>query len=152
MLFLLVACIDNSKLPVGSLVYTVEITGTTDECHPTSTEGYQETLEFGVFFDASSADVYADGQPFGAGTQSGCNLTYQSVVIGTDERAGGDLKWQLTGSARIETDASGDQCVEGEGEWEGTETITIISSDDEAIESGCTYTQTTLGEYVETVE
>lgn len=147
---LLLACIDNSRVPEGALVYSVEVTGTADSCHTDGSmdNGWQDTFEYAVAFDASSADLYMDGQPFAAGTLSGCNLTYQSVVIGDDERAAGALKWQLTGSSKVETDASGDACVDGDTEWEGTETITVISSDDDAIEPGCTYTMSTVGDYI----
>lgn len=162
---LLTACIDNSKVPDEALVYTVEVTGTVDTCHTDGAldDGWQETFEYAVAFDASSADLYMDGQPFAAGTLSGCNLTYQSVVIGDDERTvenddgtvvAAPIKWQLTGTSKIETDASGDACVDGDTEWAGTETITVISAeDDEAdeskrVEPGCTYSMDTVGDYV----
>lgn len=144
----LAGCIDNSKIPDGSLVYDVEVTGTTDTCHPEATEGWQDNFQYAITLDGSSADVYSDGEPMAAGTISGCNLTYQTVVIGDDERVGGAIKWQLTGSARVESDSSGDACVDGDGEWEGSETITVIASDDESIESGCTYGMTTVGDFV----
>ncbi len=147
---LLIACIHNSKVPDDALVYTVEVTGSTDTCHTDGSMdgGWQDTFEYAVSFDASSADLYMDGEPFAAGTQSGCNLTYQSVVIGADDRAAGAIKWQLTGAAKLETDASGDACVEGDTEWLGTETITVISSEDDAIVPGCTYTMSTVGDYI----
>ena len=149
LLLSLLACIDNSKVPDGAMAYTVEVTGIgPDTCHPGNETGWQETFEYALAFDGSAVDLYMDGEPFAAGTRSGCNLTYQSVVIGDDDRVGGPIKWQLTGVARTEDDASGDACVDGDGEWEGTETITVISSEDDAIEPGCTYPMSTIGQYI----
>lgn len=146
---LLAGCVDNSKVPEGALVYDVDVTGIgPDSCHPGSTEGWADSFQYAIALDGSSADVYSDGEPMAAGTISGCNLSYQTVVIGDDGRAGGAIKWQLTGVARIESDSSGDACVDGDAEWEGTETITVIASEDEAIEVGCTYPMSTVGQFV----
>lgn len=148
----LTGCIDNSNVPDEALVYTVTVTGIgPDTCHSDdwegNDEGYRETFEYAVAFDASAASIYANGEPFAAGSLSGCNLTYQTVVIGEDDRAAGALKWQLTGTAKIETDESG-TCVDGDAEWEGTETYTVIASEDDTMEAGCTYPTSTVGDYI----
>lgn len=145
LLLSLLACIENSKVPVGALLYRIAVEGVgPDTCHPGSTEGWGESYDYAVFFDASSADVYVDGEPFASGTVSQCVLTYQTVTI-LEERSAGNLKWQLTGQARL--DAGDDGCVEGENDFEGTETFEIVDSDDDNIEIGCTYPTSTAGTY-----
>lgn len=143
-LALLFGC-DNSKVPDTALWYSVTVTGVgPDECNPGNTQGYQETFEYAVAFTASDADIYVNGEPFAAGVLNGCNLTYQTVVIGEDTERG-PVKWQLSGQAII--DAGDDSCAQGDGDWQGTETFTIIDSDVEEIEIGCTYPMETLGNY-----
>ncbi|MSP54408.1 MAG: hypothetical protein EXR69_02195 [Myxococcales bacterium] len=145
--FPLTGCIDNSDVPDDALVYTVTVTGIgPDTCHPGNEEGWEEVFEYAVAFDASAASIYANGEVFAAGSLSGCNLSYQTVVIGEDDRAEGALKWQLTGTAKIETD--GATCVDGDAEWAGTETYTVIATEDDTMEAGCTYPTTTVGEFI----
>jgi hypothetical protein len=116
-----------------------------DTCHPGNDEGYQETFEYAVAFNAASADVYVKGELFAGGTLTGCNLTYQTVVIGEDIN-GRELKWQLTGQAVI--DGGDDSCVESEFDWDGTETFEIVASTDDAVEPGCTYPMSSFGTIV----
>lgn len=148
LLLLLTAC-ERSIIPEDALWYSVTVTGIgPDECNPGNTEGYQQTFDYAVAFTASDADVYVNGQPFAAGVLNGCNLTYQTVVIGEDISIG-EVKWQLSGSARI--DAGDDSCVEGDADWEGGEVFTIVDADVEAedgvMEIGCTYPMSTAGTY-----
>lgn len=148
----LVACGEPDKVPADALLYTVQVTATgPDECHPGNTEGWQETYEYAVYFDAAEATLYVDREPFGSGTVTGCNLSYQTVVLGTQGRSGGELKWQITGSAQL--DRGDNSCVMGDADaggnldFNGTETIEIIGSEDDAIEVGCTYPMSTTGTY-----
>ncbi len=147
---LLAGCFDNSKIPTDSLIYNLTVTGVgPDECHPGNTDGWQDTYEYAISFNASSADVYVDGEPFATGTVSGCVLTYQTVVL-LAERPSGNLNWFITGQALI--DPGDDACVEGEFDFDGTETIEVADSADENIEVGCTYPTTVQGTYVGAAE
>lgn len=148
---LLVGCFDNSKIPTDALIYDLTVTGIgPDGCHPGSTEGYQETFEYAIAFNASSADVYVDGEPFATGTVSGCVLTYQTVVL-LSERAAGNLNWFITGQALI--DPGDNACVEDEAlDYQGTETIEVADSADDNIEVGCTYPMSVEGTYVGAAE
>lgn len=148
---LLLGCFDNSKIPTDALLYDVTVTGIgPDECHPGSTEGWTDTFQYAVAFDASSADIYVDGEPFATGTVSGCVLTYQTVVLLT-ERSSGNLHWSIAGQALI--DSGDDSCAEAEGvDFDGTETIEIVESEDDTIESGCTYPMTVQGKYTGAAE
>lgn len=146
LLLSLAACGEQDKIPEDALLYSVTVTGIgPDECHPGNTEGYQETFDYAVAFSAAQADIFLDGEPFATGTLTGCNLSYQTVVLGTDGRTGGELKWQITGTAKI--DAGDDACVEGDNDFEGTETIEVVGSEDDAIEVGCTYPMSVAGVY-----
>lgn len=148
---LLVGCFDNSKIPADALLYDITVTGVgPDECHPGNTDGYQETFEYAIAFNASSADVYVDGEPFATGTVSGCVLTYQTVVL-LSERASGNLNWFITGQALI--DPGDNACVEDEAlDYQGTETIEVADSADDNVEVGCTYPMSVEGTYVGAAE
>ncbi|GDX79461.1 hypothetical protein LBMAG42_12720 [Deltaproteobacteria bacterium] len=136
---LLVAC-ETSKIPAESAHYTVTAAADPEE------GTYSDTFEYYLSFDASSALIYIGEDAFARGTVSGCDVTYQSVVVGQDTD-GGNVKWQLNGQASIES-ADGDPCVDGEDDWAGTEWFEIVASEDEAIPVGQTYDLLTNGSFV----
>lgn len=144
-LVLLSAC-NPSKVPEDAIWYTITVTGIgPDECHPGNTEGYQDAFDYAIGFTGSRADVYVDGEPFASGTINGCNLTYHTVVYGTTTDAG-ELKWELNGQAQL--DPGNDSCVEGDGDWMGTETFTIVDTDIDDMDVPCDYPMSTTGTYV----
>ena len=145
LLVALLAC-QESRLPEDVLRYTVTVTATEDSCHPESSEGYQETFDYAVFFDAARAEVYVGEELFAVGTVAGCTVNYQTVVLGEDTEQDGNVKWQLFGEA--EFDRGDDSCVDGPEDWAGEEVFEIVSSVDETLEPGCTYTTETHGAYV----
>ena len=147
---LLAGCIDNSKIPENALLYDITVTGIgPDECHPGNTDGWSGRYDYAIAFTAASADVYVDGEPFATGTLSGCRLDYQTVVLLT-ERDAGNLRWRITGTALV--DAGDDGCVEGDLDFDGTETIEVVDSEDENIEPGCTYPTSVQGTYTGAAE
>jgi hypothetical protein len=102
-----------------------------------------DTFTYELFFEGTNATVNIDGESFATGVRSGCKLDYTSVVW-LEERPSGNLQWQVSGSALY--DALGGACGLSEGlQWEGTESITIVASDDEDIPEGCTYEMVTTG-------
>ncbi len=135
----LVAC-ETSKIPPESDHFTVTVSA------PDGGGDYSEAFEYYLSFDASSALIYIGEDAFARGTYSGCSLTYESVVVGQDTD-GGNVKWQLSGTADLET-AEGDPCVDGDDDWSGTEEFEIVASEDEAIPVGTVYQLQTHGQFV----
>lgn len=162
LLLALLAC-QESRLPEGVLVYTVDATaadidadGIADSCHPDSTEGWTDTFEYAVEL-ITEADgtlrttLYVDGVVLGTGQMvDGCEMEYETVVMEEQTENDGLLRWQLFGTATF--DVGDDACVEGENDWEGTETFEIVAAEDETVEVGCTYETTTVGRFVPTEE
>lgn len=137
-LVLLVAC-ETSNIPPKSAQFSVTVSA--DPAEGT----YTETFVYFMSFDASSALIYIGEDAFARGTLSGCQLSYQSVVVGQDTD-GGTVKWQLNGQASVET-ADGDPCVDGEDDWAGTEWFDIVSSEDESIPDTNEYQLITHGTF-----
>lgn len=134
----LVAC-ETSNIPPESDHFSVTVSALDGE------GTYSDTFEYYLSFDASSALVFIGEDAFARGTVSGCDLTYQSVVVGQDTD-GGSVKWQLNGQAQIEA-SDGDPCVDGDDDWAGTEEFEIVASEDEAIPVGTTYQLQTHGTF-----
>jgi hypothetical protein len=148
----LVAC-QESRVPEDAVYYDVQVTaadidgdGLADSCHPDNTEGYQEAFTYALAFDENSATIYIGEQVYAVGTIMGCDLTYQTVVIGEDTQNDGYVHWQLTGQAQVDQPGQ-DQCTSDDPDldWVGTEYFEIISTDDDTLEPGCTYESTTAG-------
>ena len=137
-LLILAAC-ETSKIPADSSHFRVTASALEDA------GSYSETFDYYLSFDSSSGEIFIGEDAFARGTVSGCDVVYQSVVVGQDT-AKGSVKWQLYGQASIES-AEGDPCVDGDDDWSGTEYFEIVASEDEAIEVGTTYELQTHGSY-----
>ena len=85
---------------------------------------------------------------FATGTIDGCIVTYDSVVW-TELRDAGNIQWTLTGEA---TAQRGDGACGLANDWIGTETFTVLSSEDPAVSPGCEYTLNVSGTYIGEVE
>ncbi len=136
---LLIAACETSKIPSDSSHFRVTVSALEGE------GDYSESFDYYLSFDASSGEIFIGEDAFARGTVSGCDVVYQSVVVGQDTE-GGSVKWQLNGQASIES-AEGDPCVDGDDDWSGTEYFEIVASEDEAIEVGTTYELQTHGSY-----
>jgi hypothetical protein len=141
---LLFAC-QESRVPEGALMYSITVTGLEDTCHPDASTGSVEDFTYSVALDASESTIYIDDQVFAVGQVSGCTIEYNTVVIGEETEGDGEVRWQLFGTADF--DPGDDACVEGDKDWDGTETFEIVSSEDDVLEEGCTYTATTSGSF-----
>jgi hypothetical protein len=119
------------------------VEGKTDGCHDDDSHTYAEDFTYALSFDASSATIYIGEDVFASGSISGCDLTYQTVVIGQDTEDDGNVKWQLFGTAAVDP-VDGD-CAEGDADWLGTEYFEIVSSEDDTLEPGCQYNMETTG-------
>ncbi|MDP2311121.1 MAG: hypothetical protein Q8P18_34190 [Pseudomonadota bacterium] len=146
----LLAC-SNSQVPEDAIFYNVTVTAgnidddaLVDECHPEATEGSVEEFVYAVAFEGSAATLYIGEDVFALGTITGCDLTYSTVTIGEETEQDGVVKWQLFGTAAIDSIADG-ACVEGDGSWAGSEYFEIVNSEDETLEPGCQYEMRTEG-------
>jgi hypothetical protein len=147
---LLVACSDGTEAPPDDQ-WEVTVTGIETNCTE-ATQGYQESFRYMLYNDGSATELRIegpDGKPesFASGIRSGCRLNYESAVW-LEDRAGGLLRWQLKGSAAYQTNVGGCDIEDGY-DWVGTETITVVDSEDEAVPVGCTYEMEVTGTYVQ---
>ncbi len=106
---------------------------------------YDQTFEYQLFVSEGDdgAELKIDGEGFATAQRQGCDLSYQSAVW-LDERSTGLLRWQISGAATYQGAAGGCELPDGV-DWKGTETITVVESEDPAIPSGCTYQLETEG-------
>ena len=142
LLFLLVACKEDIE-PNGRWNVTITGTGSEDPCIE-STEGFQETYEYALYYDGTFVEIHVDQIPFATGEIRGCSMTYESGVF-LEESTGGDFRWQIQGRADVESAAGGCADVPEDLDWYGTETLTVVSTENEDIEEGCTYNMESTG-------
>ena len=136
-------CAEEGPTPDGA--WKVSVEGVTNTCSD-STTPYSESFVYQLYYEGSSTDIDIDGESFASGVVSGCNLTYSSAVW-MEERDGGDLQWQIDGEAVVQGAAGG--CDTSDDlDWEGTEVLWVVDTEDESIEAGCEYTMTVTGTYV----
>ena len=147
----LTGCKDDETLTFDA-EYTVDVAnaltddGSLDPNCIDAGRAVSESYVYGLVFDSADVGIYINGETFASGTRTGCELNYQSAVWLEDERPGGLVRWQITGSAVYETGAG--SCGLGEDiQWEGTETIEVVESEDPDVVAGCTYELLTEGTY-----
>jgi hypothetical protein len=127
--------------------YLFDVTGLAviDDCND-PTVPYQETFEYRLSFDEANVVLSIGADDFATGRIAGCAITYDTAVWNA-ERASGDVKWQLSGEAVYRQ--GGDTCNLPAGmDWEGTETFSVVASEDPSIPVGCQYVLDTTGVYL----
>lgn len=138
--------------PLSGYAWQVTVTGGEpgfDSCNIGNETPYTETFDYVVDFSGGQASLglLEGGEIFGfaSGTLAGCELSYESIIW-QEQRSGGDVRWQLTGTATVQQ--GGDSCSLSEGlDWEGFEEIRVIDSSDPDVPPGCTYRMDATGTY-----
>jgi hypothetical protein len=148
--WLLVACLAGcAEETLPGELFSVTVSGVTDNCHAEFVE-YQESFEYRLVDDATgSYAIYIENELLGAGTLTGCDFTYGSLVF-TDEREDGAyIRWSIVGEARIAIGGSV-SCEDVGGGWVGEEIVQINESTDPEVPTGCTYITETEGTWLGT--
>jgi len=171
----LIACGDKDELDPDSYHWDVRVTGVENTCTEDQ-DGYSEDFVYSLDFTGSLTKLKIGYDGFATGTLKGCELEYESQVVGEPDRAGGAVQWVLSGNAVQRT--GGDICdmedkveemrndaeiaddVWGEFrdkylmsnepadiDWVGIETFEIVGSENESVEVGCSYTSFVAGTY-----
>lgn len=145
---LLVACAAEDELPGD--YFEIKAIGEENDC----TDGaanLDEKFEYRVVLDGNTAELAIGPDVFATGRLEGCLLSYESVVW-EEKRDGGEISWQIIGSATVNIDDSCPPPVEGE-DWVGFEDFEIVSADDSVgLSPGCTYRTALKGRYVKGVK
>ena len=136
----LVAC--GPELEAPDRTYEITISGESDSCTGADAS-YEETFTYAVFIDGSNAKIQISGEDFAVGNISGCDLTYQSTVW-FEEDADGDFQWQISGKAQFEGAAGGCDLEEGI-DWQGSEELSVVESENPDVTAGCDYKTTLAG-------
>jgi hypothetical protein len=136
-----------SEADLPGLYWDVELSMQADNCNAPAV-GYSEELSYRIEVDVEQASVAIGSDVFAQGSISGCTLSYESVAW-TETRDAGDVRWQLTGTAATQR---GDGACGNAVDWLGTETFTVLSSEDPLIRPGCEYVVDVVGTYVGEVE
>ncbi len=140
--FSLVACKETIE-PNGT--WTVTVTGLGTDCVE-SEEGFQQTYEYSLYYDGSYVEIKVDDESFAAGQIRGCAIQYESGVY-LEESDSGDFRWFISGSADVEAAAGGCGDIPDEYDWYGTETLTVVSSENEGVAEGCNYNMEVVGTF-----
>lgn len=109
---------------------------------------YNDSFEYSLFYDGEAVQIEVDKQAFAGGTRAGCSLSYESSMW-LEDRAGGRVTWYVEGYATYRGTAGGcDNQIDEGLDWQGTETIIVVESEDEAVPVGCEYNLVTSGTVV----
>ena len=125
-------------------VWNVRVQTQIDEC---ANGDYDEVWEFVVDFQGGAAvSLATEGAVFATGSIAGCSMSYQTGAW-EEDRGQGVIRWELEGEANYRL--GGSACEISDGlDWEGTETVTVLASEDPDIEAGCQVVMEATGTYV----
>lgn len=139
-LLLFPACSDD----LSGHVWDVRFQTERDTC---ANNNYDEVIELVVDFQGGEAiSVGTEGAVFATGAIAGCALSYQTGAW-EEDRGNGLIRWELMGEARYSLGGSACELDDGV-DWQGTETFTVLSSEDPDIETGCEAVLNATGTYV----
>ena len=106
---------------------------------------YQASYTYQVYYDGDAFLMDIDGQAFAEGIRTGCSKSYESAVW-LEDRPTGLVTWRIVGEASYRGAQGGcDERFVGNEDWNGTETIEVINSEDESVPVGCTYKLDVVG-------
>ncbi|MEZ4317030.1 MAG: hypothetical protein R3F61_05990 [Myxococcota bacterium] len=118
-----------------------------DGCNSPAVQ-YSEDFEYRLVIDVTDIEVAIGPDTFAVGTIDGCTVSYDSIVW-TEPRDAGDIQWTLSGTA---TAQRGNGACGISTDWIGTETFTVLSSDDPTVSPGCEYVLDLVGSYAGEVQ
>jgi hypothetical protein len=127
--------------------YDVQLEGEANTC-TTDSANYSGTYEYRLEVDVQDVQLSIEDDLWAQGSADGCLVTYQSIVW-EDIIDDFVVRWQIRGDARVNTGGGGG-CVE-DGDWAGTESFVVLSSDHPDIAAGCTYDLTVNGTWIEEI-
>ena len=124
----------------------VDDDGSATNC-TTDTTGYQETLVYSIIYEGTYSEISVGEDFFALGEHRGCALTYTSSLF-LEEAPAGDFRWEISGVADVQGAGGGCTSIPEGYDWQGTETLTVVSSENDDIEEGCTYEMSVQGVYI----
>ena len=141
-IFLILACA-NAPDPDGS--WGISVTGLETNCTQQA-EGFREDYVYDLFYQGSFVEIRIEDEIFATGRRSGCFLEYQSSIY-LEKDPAGNFNWQISGVTEYQSSAGGCTQLPDKADWYGTEVVTVVSSDNDSVEEGCTYEMQTVGSF-----
>jgi hypothetical protein len=146
MMFFLFVAFFACRPPIEiDATWSVTVTGTETSCVQDTT-GFIESYDYGVIYDGTKAKIYIEESMYATGDHRGCSLQYKSAAY-LEDSSDGRFTWDITGSADVQGAAGGCDLQEGL-DWEGTETLTVLESENPNVEEGCTYNMSVEGAFL----
>jgi len=131
--------------------FRIQASGDVNECTGAAAS-LKEQFTYRLIVDGSTVDIAVGPDVFATGFIEGCELDYESVVW-EERRDGGEIAWQLRGSATINLRGECDLQLPGGESWLGAEVFQLVSADDElGLSPGCEYSSNLSGDLVKSVE
>ncbi len=139
---LLVGC-GEEELP-GNL-FEMRLSGKENLCTDEG-EDYEEVLTYRLVIEGRRIRLAVGEDEWAEGSIDGCRIQYQSIVWGS-LHDGFEVRWRINGEAEIDQ-TGGASCIDDDSlDWVGTETFTVVTSADESVDPGCTYSLRTQGRF-----
>ena len=131
-----------------SYAITVTATDVTDDGIVTTctddTTGYRDSFIYEVHYFGSTIEIDINGKSFATGKRNGCQYEYSTNAY-LESNNQGDFTWQIEGVADVENVDGGCASLPEKTSWYGSEIITVLASDNEDVDIGCSYETQVVG-------
>lgn len=128
--------------------WKVDVTGAENTCTGNGAD-YSESYEYRVIFEGNDITLAIGPDIWATGIAEGCTLNYTSLVW-SDFREDYEIEWEILGTSLVNVGGGGG-CV-ADGDWQGTETFVVDTSEHPDVQPGCTYSLDVTGTFLKTVE
>jgi hypothetical protein len=92
----------------------------------------------------TAIEIDINGKSFATGKRNGCELQYTSSTY-LESNNKGDFTWQIEGVVEAENVEGGCASLPEKTNWFGREIITILASDNDDVDIGCSYESQIIG-------
>ncbi len=148
-LVLFVGCSGNGELP--GEYFEIKATAGEDDCG--AAEGnWKDKFDYRMVVDGNTVELAVGPDVFATGRMEGCLVVYETVIW-EEQRNGGEIAWQILGTATVSFDPGACPPLVENEDWVGSEEFLIVSADDgTGLTPGCGFSTSLVGKHLKGVK